>query len=162
YANVWTPRSRTGEINLHGGVFTASHERAISPSMGLRIGLDLGSHVLLGVLGDWTFNQKSLRTPVAGALPGYEPNIVLATVNAQLLPARAFLQIKLTDKFPLVPYIGVGAGYEWLMLNGHDYRSGEEAHVTYENWAWQSYGGVGLRLSKGVRFDSEVFYNGGE
>src|SRR5262249_59759630 len=112
YANVWTPRSRTGEINLHGGLFALSHSSANSPTMGLRIGLDLGSHVLLGVLGDWSFNQKSLRTPVSGALPGYEPNIVLAKVNAQLIPAMAFLQIKLTDKIPLVPYIGVGAHVE--------------------------------------------------
>jgi hypothetical protein len=160
-AKSWTPRPRTGEINLHGGGFVPNHASATSPTLGIRMSLDLGSHVLLGILGDWSFNAKSLLAPVANALPGFEPNIVLAKVDAQLIPAMAFLQVKLTDKLPVVPYAGVGAGYEWLILNVHDYRTSQEAHATYENWAWQSFAGMGMRLSKGVRLDTEVFYNGG-
>lgn len=160
YADVWTPRSRTGEINFHGGLFSPNATNGIGPTLGLRIGLDLGQHVLLGVMGDWTFKVKSLLEPVPGALPGFEPSIELARVDAQLIPAMLFLQVKLTNKFFLVPYLGVAGGYEWLILNGHDYRTEEEAHATYENYAWQSFGGVGLRLSQGVRLDSEVFYNG--
>jgi len=160
YADVWTPRARTGEINLHGGLFAPNSASGVGPTLGLRVGLDLGQHILFGVMGGWTFKVKSLLEPVPGALPGFEPSIELARVDAQLIPAMVFLQIKLTNKFPIVPYMGVGAGYEWLILNGHDYRTEAEAHTTYANYAWQGFGGLGLRLSPGVRFDTELFYNG--
>jgi hypothetical protein len=163
YADVWTPRDRTGEINLHGGVFAPVHKNSsgVSPTLGLRLGLDLGSHVMLGVMGDWVYKSKSLLEPIPSELPNLEPQIVLAKVDAQIIPAMMFLQVKLTDQFPLVPYVGVAAGYEWLMLNANDYRTDESAHVTYADWAWQSFAGLGLRLSRGVRLDSELFYNGG-
>src|SRR5262245_33734861 len=54
YAKMWTPRPRTGEISLHGGVFVPIEGHATSPTLGARVGLDLGSHVLLGIMGDWT------------------------------------------------------------------------------------------------------------
>jgi len=160
YAEVWTPRARTGEIHLHGGVFAPITANATSPTIGARIGLDLGSHVQLGIMGDWTYKSKNLLEPVDNGLPGFEPQIVLAKVDAHLVPAMVFLQVKLTDKFPLVPYGGVGAGYEWLILKATDYRTGQEAVATYANPAWQTYAGMGLRLSKGVRLDGELFYNG--
>jgi len=160
YAEVWTPRSRTGEINLHGGLFSPNSTGGVGPSLGLRIGLDLGQHVLLGVMGDWNFKVKSLLEPVPAALPGFEPSIELARIDAQLIPAMMFLQVKLTNQFPIVPYMGVGAGYEWLLLSAHDYRTEAEAHKTYANYAWQGFGGLGLRLSPGVRLDGELFYNG--
>lgn len=160
YAEVWTPRSRTGEIHLHGGVFAPINANATSATLGLRIGLDLGSHVQLGVMSDWTYRSKNLLQPVDSGLPGFEPQIVLAKVDAHLVPAMVFLQVKLTDKFPLVPYGGVGAGYEWLFLRARDFRTAQEATATYANPAWQAYAGMGLRLSKGVRLDGELFYNG--
>ena len=160
YAEVWTPRARTGEIHLHGGVFAPINANATSATLGVRIGLDLGSHVLLGVMGDWSYKSRNLLQPVTSELPGFEPQIVLAKVDAHLVPAMLFLQVKLTNKFFLVPYAGVGAGYEWLILRAQDFRTSEEVTATYANPAWQAYGGMGLRLSKGVRVDGELFYNG--
>ena len=159
YADVWTPRTRTGEIHLHGGLFYPLEASATGATLGTRIGVDLGSHVLLGISGDWTFKSKSLRDSTSYDLPGFEPEIVLAKVDAHLIPAMVFLQVKLTNKFPLVPYAGIGAGYEWLILSAYDYRTDEKASVTYANWAWQGYAGMGLRLSQGVRVDGELFYN---
>jgi hypothetical protein len=115
----------------------------------------------LGVLSDWIYETRSLLQPVNNGLPGPQPQIVLARVDAHLIPAMLFLEVKLTDKFPVVPYAGVAAGYEWLLLKAKDYRDGTSASATFHNLAWQSYGGVGLRLSKGLRLDGEVFFNGG-
>src|SRR5262245_28525747 len=84
YADVWTPRERTGEINLHGGLFTLTEASGTSPTLGLRLGFDLGSHVLLGVMGDWVYKTKSLLEPSPNDLPSLKPQIVLGKVDAQL------------------------------------------------------------------------------
>ncbi len=160
YAEVWTAREQTGTLHLHGGVFAPIDADATSATLGARIGINLGSHMLLGVLGDWSYKSKKVLQPVDSALPGFEPEILLAKVDAHLVPAMVFLQVKLTDKFPVVPYGGVGAGYEWLILQANDYRTAESWTATYANWAWQSYAGLGMKLSKGLRVDGELFYNG--
>lgn len=161
YAKMWVPRTRTGAIHLHGGVFAPIDASATSALLGLRIGANLGDPVLFGLMTSWTYNKKSLLEPVSTGLPGFEPQTVLATVEAHLIPTMLFLQATLTKKYALVPYVGVGAGYEWLILHAQDNRTEADSSVTYANWAWQWYGGVGLKLSEAVRLDGEVFYNGG-
>jgi len=161
YAEVWTPRTQTGVVHLHGGVFAPISANQTGPTIGARLGFNAGTHLVVGVLGDWSFQSKSLTQPAGSPLPGLSPKIVLARVDAHLVPAMAFLQVKLTDKFPIVPYAGVAAGYEWLVFDGTDYRTNATSSVTYANWAWGGYGGVGLKLSDKLRLDSELFYNGG-
>jgi len=72
-----------------------------------------------------------------------------------------FLQVNLTEKRFLVPIAGAAAGYEWFMLTANDYRTGQSAKATYANFAWEGWGGLGMRLDKTVRLDGELFYNGG-
>lgn len=158
---MWTPRTQTGTLHLHGGVFVPVSSTATSATFGARLGINLTRHALLGLMGEWAFKSKSLLQPVDSGLPGFEPQIVLANVNAHLVPAMLFLQVKLTDKFPIVPYAGAAAGYEWLILQADDYRTDTSAQSVYSNWAWQGYGGVGLKLSDRTRLDGELFYNGG-
>ncbi len=161
YADIWAPRSKTGTIHLHGGVFAPVNANANGTTMGMRLGVNAGTHVLLGVMGDWSFQSKNLLQPTTSDWPGLQPKLVLANVNAHLVPAMAFIQVRLTDRFPIVPYGGLAGGYEWLLLRAKDYRTGQTADLTYANWAWQGYTGVGLRLSEGLRIDGEVYYNGG-
>lgn len=157
----WTPRAQTGTLHLHGGVYAPINANATSSTLGARLGLNLGSHLLLGIGGDWIYKSKSASEAVEDGLPGFEPQIQLAKVDAHLVPTMLFLQVKLTDKFPLVPYAGIGAGYEWLVLRAKDYRTDESASRTYDNWSWQTYVGMGMKLSKGLRIDGELAYNGG-
>ncbi len=163
YANmkVYGQRSRTGAIHLHGGVFAPINATATSATIGARLGANLGDPLLLGLQSGWTYHSKSLLESANYGLPGLEPKTVLATAEAHLIPAMAFLQVTLTEKFPLVPYVGVGAGYEWLILKAKDYRTDADSSVTYGNWAWEWYAGMGIKISRGLRVDAEAFYNGG-
>jgi len=158
---IWTPRASTGTLHLHGGLFAPVNAKATGTNLGARLGLSLGSHMTLGLLADWNFKQKSLLDTTSSSLPGYQPKVLLAKVDAHLIPTMLFLQVKLTNKFPIVPYAGVGAGYEWLILRSNDYRTDETRVTTFANWGWQTYAGMGLRLSDKLRFDGEMFYNGG-
>jgi len=148
-------------LHLHGGLFAPIDVNATSPTIGLRFGKLVLPHLQGGALTGWTLRRKNLEQPV-GSRPGLNPQRVLARVDASLVPAMAFLQVNLTEKRFLVPYAGIAAGYEWLSVTAHDYRTGEDALASYANFAWQTWGGFGARLEQRLRVDVEVFYNGGK
>jgi hypothetical protein len=147
-------------LHLHGGLFAPIDVNATSPTIGLRFARNVGGHLQTGLLTGWTLRRKNLEQPVPG-LPGLKPHLVLARLDGQLLPLMGFFQVNLTEKRFLIPYAGIAAGYEWLSIKANDYRTDQEARATYSNWAWETWGGIGMRLDKMVRVDGELFYNGG-
>ena len=159
YAEEWTPKSERISLHLDGGVYSPINANAPSPSLGLRLSKLVGSHLQVGVLTGWTFERRD-RTQSSGSLPGFEPKIVLARVDAHLIPLMGYLRVNLTQKHWLVPYLGVGAGYEWLQLQGTDYQTQQTASASYANLAWQGWAGVGIRLGQDLRLGGEAFYNG--
>ena len=154
------PKGKAYGIHLHGGLFAPIDVNAPSPTLGLRLGRRLVSHLQAGLLVGWTFQRKNLEEPVNG-LPGLQPHLILARVDGQLVPAMVFLNVDFNETRFLVPYAGIATGYEWFLLKANDYRTGEIASATYANWAWESWGGLGMRLGKDLRVDTELFYNGG-
>jgi opacity protein-like surface antigen len=157
---IYSTRTRTGALHIHGGAFRPIDANALSANLGARLGINIGSPILFGVSGGWTHYTKNLLQPVSSELPGIEPKTILATASAQLLPAMVFMQATLTEQFFLVPYVGIGAGYEWLFLRAQDFRDGSDTKQTYKNWGWEWYAGAGLKISQGLRVDGEAFYNG--
>ncbi len=154
------PKTKANGIHLHGGLFSPIDVNATSPTLGMRLARRLGSHLQGGLLVGWTLERKSLEQPVDG-LPGLQPHLILARVTGHLVPAMAFLQVNLTEKRFLAPYAGIATGYEWFFLRANDYRTAETASATFANWAWESWGGIGMRMDPGTRVDVELFYNGG-
>jgi len=154
------PKPKAYAIHLHGGLFSPIDVNAPSPTLGLRLARRLGSHLQGGLLVDWALERKNLEQPV-NSLPGLQPHLILARAEGHLVPAMLFVQVNLTEKRYLVPYAGIAAGYEWLFLKASDYRTDEAASATFANWAWQGWGGIGLRLDPGLRVDFELSYNGG-
>jgi hypothetical protein len=148
-------------LHLQGGLFAPIDVNATSPTIGLRLGRLVFPHLQGGVLTGWTFRRKNREVPV-GTRPGLNPQRVLGRVDATLVPAMGFLQVNLSEKRFLVPYIGIAAGYEWLSVVANDFVTGEQAQASYANFAWESWGGFGMRLEQRLRVDVEVFYNGGK
>lgn len=159
YAEVWSPKEEKASIHLHGGLFAPLDVDAPSPTVGLRLSKLVGSHLQAGVLTGWTLERKDL-TQDTSTLPGPAPQLLLARVDAHVIPLMFFLRVNLTEKFFLVPYVGAGAGYEWLTLNAKDYRTEESRTTQYSNWAWEGWVGMGIRLGKQLRVNGEIFYNG--
>lgn len=159
-ANVHEPRTRTGAIHLHGGVFSPIDQTITNAMLGARIGVHMGAPVLFGVSGGWVYHTKSLYDAASGDLPGLEPRTVLATANAHLIPAMLFVQATLWERF-LSPYVGIGGGYEWLLLRAEDFRTDEVFSRTYSGPSWEWYAGVGLKMSRAARLDGELFYSAG-
>ena len=158
-ASMQQPRTSTGAIHLHGGVYSPIDATNTNALLGMRLGINMGAPVLFGVQTGWTYHTKTLDSLASGP-PGLNPKTVLARGTANLIPAMLFLQATLTQKFFLAPYVGIAAGYEWLYLTAEDYRTGATASLTYSNPAWEWYAGMGIRISRGVRLDGEAFYHG--
>jgi hypothetical protein len=154
------PSRKANSFHLHGGLFAPTDANAPSPTLGVRLGRLFGSHLQGGLLAGWTFERKNLLQPL-NDLPGLQPQLVLARVDGHLLPAMGFIQVNFNETRYFVPYAGIAAGYEWLILNANDYRTGETASARFANMAWESWGGIGMRLDPNTRVDFEVFYNGG-
>ena len=154
------PKPKANSIHLYGGLFAPIETNAPSPTIGVRLGRRLGAHLQGGFLVDWTFERKNVEQPV-NSLPGLQPQLILARADGQLMPVMAFFEVSLTEKRFLVPYGGIAAGYEWLSLKANNYVTGQSASATYKNFAWQGWGGMGIRLDQGLRVDFELSYNGG-
>ena len=153
-------KPRANSIHLSGGLFAPIETNAPSPMVGLRLGRRLGAHLQGGLLVDWVLERKNVEQPI-NTLPGLQPQLILARASGSLVPVMAFFEVSLTEKRFLVPYGGIAAGYEWLSLKADDFVTGESASATYANYAWQGWGGMGIRLDQGLRVDFELCYNGG-
>jgi hypothetical protein len=153
------PVTSVYRIHLHGGLFEPIEVNEPSPTLGVRLGRRVVSHLHAGVLVDWTFERKDLTEPVNDR-PGLQPHRILARADGHLVPAMVYLNVDLNETRFLAPYAGIATGYEWLFLKAADYRTDATASATYSNWAWVSWGGIGMRLDPQLRVDGEVFYNG--
>ena len=151
--NLWS-------IQLHGGSFAPLEANGMSPMLGMRYCKHYSPYLQAGLLTGWTFNTRRLMAPAAGP-EGSGSDVELARVDARLVPVMAFLQINFTEKLFLVPLAGIGAGYEWLLVDSQDHRTGQESSTYYGSPAWEAYGGVAVPVSRGVRLNGELFYNGG-
>jgi opacity protein-like surface antigen len=146
-------------MQLDGGVYTPLEARGPSPTAGMRYCKHVTSHLQVGMLTGWSFKRTRLEAPVTGP-QGEESTVELARTDANLVPLMAFMQVDFTDRRMLVPFVGFGAGYEWLTLHAVDHQTGAQSKVDYGNLAWETYAGVGLRFAKIWRLNSEVYYNG--
>lgn len=155
----WTPDNEKVSLHLHGGVFSPLSTNAPSPTIGLRLSKLVGSHLQAGVLTGYTLQRKDLTQDVF-SLPGVEPKLVLARVDASMIPLMGFLRVNFTEKHWLVPYVGVGTGFEWLTFQVTDYEFQETGTATYANLAWEGWVGLGIRLGETLRVNGELYYNG--
>lgn len=147
-------------MQLDGGLFSPIQGNGAGPATGMRYCKHIGSHLQAGMLTGWSFKRAKLEGTAAGP-EGLESHVELARVDANLVPLMGFMQVDLTDQSRLVPFFGFGAGYEWLTLKVIDHQTGVGSIVTYGNVAWETYAGIGLRLTEIWRLNSELYYNGG-
>jgi hypothetical protein len=115
---------------------------------------------------DWHYKSEN-RTAVVSQqeLPGggtAQVERVLSSASSNLVPLLGYLQVSGARSLPIIPYVGVGAGYEFYFLSANDFNTGSHFDAEYGGPAWQAWGGLQLPLSGRSRLAAEVFTNQAE
>jgi len=160
-----SPRNQT-YADFHGGFFDPDGEPANEGLGGVRLGALVDPHVSIGGMVDWSHRGESDATivsevPGPGGGPPITTEILLGKSTVDLVPILAYLQFSGDGSMGLIPYAGVGGGYELLFLHAED-PSGTTYDRTFGGWGWQAWAGLGIPISRDARIIGEVFRNGGE
>lgn len=157
------PRDKIGEVHIHGGVYMPVNKSQASAALGARFSGLVTPQLSMGLTLDWYFSASRTLGAAGQPLPSsvYTPQEVLGNAVTQLFPLMAFMQLAPWPKAHLSPYAGIGAGYEWLHSSANDFQSNYSFDARYSNWAWQTWAGMGIRLSRELRLDGEAYFNAG-
>jgi hypothetical protein len=155
-------------FQLHMGASTPAVTDGEAPSGfagGFRVGPMIDPHVQVGLSLDWFHRSSETRAPIGPVydLDGFPviPEQVLARRSYDIVPLMGFLQITAAPNAALVPYFGIGGGYEWMSISETD-ETGSSYDAEYGAPAWQAWAGLAIPLGRHARLSGEAFYLGGE
>ena len=148
---------------VHAGFFDPNGDFSTGFLFGARVGPQIDPHIQLGIAADWWHKSESQTVTVSsGPLPGGGSSVIqreLSRSSSNLFPILGFLQISGDEGMPIIPYGGVGAGYEALFLSADDRTNGTAYDATFGGFGWQAWGGVAVPLSGRSRISGELFVN---
>ena len=148
---------------IHLGFFDPKGDASRQFLMGIRGGPMIDSHLQLGVGVDWshmanTVNAVSHTSTGPGGLP-ITSQVALSRSTSNLFPILAYVQVNGDDNMQLIPYVGLGGGYEVMNLTADNYQTGASFDATYGGWGWQVWGGAAYPLSGRSRITGELYLN---
>ncbi len=132
---------------------------------GFRVGPQVDSHIQVGLAMElWHRSDDTVLDLGTVEAPGgiARQELILSESSASLVPMMMFAQVSFDKNMSVIPYAGVGIGYEWLFLTANDYLTDESFDQTFGGFGWQAWVGAGVPLDLGMRLDAEVLFNGGE
>lgn len=156
------PPEPRGWVTLRGGYFDADGAATGDWVAGFKITGRVGSVFQAGIATDW---QRRTETgielieshsypggsPVYVGVPRYESASNLVPILA-VLEARPYLG-------PVQPYMGVGMGYEAMVVEIRDYALGIRYYDHFGGFGWQPYGGLAVALDRRVHLVGEAYGN---
>ena len=156
--NEYTPR---GFLTIGGGVFDPQTQ----PSGGFYGNVSLGTEIAppldLGVQVSW-FHRDSDGEQVVYRYQDPAGNTVeqvveTESVNTDLIPLMGIARLRFPISPYFQPYIGGGAGYEWLSVEGVD--AFGPFSYDYSGFGAQAMGGLNIYASKTIGLYGEAVYN---
>lgn len=146
------------------GVFDPQGDADSRQVIGLRFGPMVDENVHLGLAVDWFHrgeNRSTLVETVSSPAGPIEQERIVATSRVDHVPVQLFAQFSGSEDLALIPYGGLGFGYQLLSLKGEDRTT--VPVVTYDGWfsgwGWQAWAGAGLPLGARTRLTAELFLN---
>jgi len=79
-------------------------------------------------------------------------------VTTDLVPLMAFLRLRFPMGQGVEPYVGAGAGWEWLLVEGVD-SDGYAFSDDYDGFGAQVFGGMNVTVGRNTALYGEVLYN---
>jgi hypothetical protein len=155
--------SSSSPAQIHFGFFDPDGHGATSILLGLRGGPLVDPHVQIGGGVDWIYRTDD-ETVVAGEPfsqggTTVTPTRVLSRASTNLFPFTLFMQVSGDENQSIIPYGGIGGGWEVLFLSADDFTTGQSFDGTFTGWGWQAWLGAGIPLSGQARLNGEVYVN---
>lgn len=165
-----TYRSRRSSYSMpvvsqvHGGFFDPNGSPSSGFMFGFRGGPMVDPHVQVGVSVDLVHKSSDFDEQFASGDIGGVGNVTATFPNegttTNFVPILGFIQFGGDDNMSVIPYVGVGGGYEILTLDNSGVEiDGASIDGTYGGWGWQIWAGAGMPLSGQARIFGEGFYN---
>lgn len=159
----WGNRVFESPSEIHLGFFDPEGHGTDSFVLGFRGGPLVDPNIQLGLDVDWQHNSESQKT--VGGEPYYvggqkiTPQRELSSSSSNLFPVMAYIQVVGNENMQVIPFVGLGGGYEVLFLSADAFQSQEHFDGTFGGWGWQVWGGAAVPLSGRARLAGEVFLN---
>ena len=150
-----------GFLNIGGGGFDPSNQPGGGFYGVLTTGAEIGRAMDLGVQISWyhrgSHGEQFFASYTDPAGNTVYQEIQTQSVDTDLLPLMGVVRVKFP--FPhFQPYVGAGAGYEWLLVEGVD-SQGFAFSNNYGGFGAQVMGGVNLKASPSTAIYAEAVYN---
>jgi hypothetical protein len=156
---VYEPTTQT---QLHSGFFQPDGGSGTGFVLGMRGGPMLSKNVQIGMAFDWEYRSEQQGVVVGSAPgPGGTPIVTqrqLFSASESTFPLMAYLQISAAPTRVIVPYVGIGGGYEFLTLSATDY-TGYSFYANYGGWGWQTWAGARIPFAGHAGLLGEVYWN---
>ena len=158
-------RDRTypyGFMNIGGGVFDPADQPGNGFWGSFAIGSEVSAPLDIGAQASWYHRSSNGEQVISSyQLPNgtiVNQSIETQSVDTDLLPVMGIVRIKFPVAPQFTPYVGGGAGYEWLWVAGTD-SDGVPFSNDYSGFGAQLMGGVNVMASPTVGLYGEALYN---
>jgi hypothetical protein len=155
-------RGPDGWFTLRGGFFNTENVPKNDWLAGFKLTGVISKGVEAGISSDYQRRSSSAgerideaRDPSGNLVRTTVPT---ADVSSTLVPVMGILELRVPTP-AIQPYIGGGAGYEWLFVSGDDFVNNTHFSDTFGGFGWQGFAGIDLSISEKARLGAEGFYN---
>ena len=153
-----------GWFEMRGGFFDAQDLSDNDWTVGLKTTARVASQVLMGFSGDLHRRENAGRQ-VTSQYTDPSGHTVTTTVTSvqnesNLWPLMATLEFHASTGGSLDPYVGGGAGWEFLDVKAFDYNTGLSYDANYDGFGYQAFGGLRLPLGGRAKLSAEAYWNG--
>jgi len=157
------PKPIQGWFEIRGGVYDAQSTTKDDWTVGIKTSGQITPIVQLGLPADLHRRENAGRT-VTSSYVDPAGNVVTTSTTAvqnesNLWPVMATLEFRLPTGV-LEPYVGGGAGWEFLNVQAYDATTGLNYSANYNGFGYQGFGGLRIPLGSRARVSGEVYYNG--
>jgi hypothetical protein len=155
-------RGPNGWFTLRGGFFDTENVPKNDWLAGMKLTGVISKSVEMGISTDYQRRSNSAgerideyRDPAGNDIKTTVPT---AEVSSSLVPAMGILVLRLPTP-GIQPYVGGGAGYEWLFVDGEDFVSNTHYSATFGGFGWQGFGGLDIAIAEKARLNAEAYWN---
>lgn len=156
------PKQERGWFYLRGGVFDYENVAKDDFVIGFKVAGRMSDFFSMGLSTDLqrreAYDQvrvEEFRDPTGNLV---RSSVTTFASSSNLIPLLAIAEVELPTAM-FHPYVGIGGGYEWMVVEFEDHDSGLYSKNTYGGLGWQAWAGLAVPMAKTAAITGEVYLN---